>query len=176
MIWSVWVDIAGCKGCLCYNQLMTERFQTLQAVFVLLRNDKNEILLQKRAGTGYLDGYWDFPSGHVEFGESLRDTASRETKEEINIDVAPEDLELIHIEQFFVERNYINYTFEARSWQREPRICEPEKCSAIGWFSTDALPRKCVNAVRAVEASGFSSELTYSVTNKTNYASLIADR
>ena len=110
---------------------MTERFQTLQAVFVLLRNDKNEILLQKRAGTGYLDGYWDFPSGHVEFGESLRDTASRETKEEINIDVAPEDLELIHIKQFFVERNYINYTFEARSWQGEPRICEPEKCSAL---------------------------------------------
>ena len=83
---------------------MTERFQTIQAVFVLLRNDKNEILLQQRSGTGYLDGYWDFPSGHVELGESLRDTASRETKEEIDINVAPQDLELIHIEQFFVER------------------------------------------------------------------------
>ena len=153
---------------------MVERFQTLQAVFVLLRNGKNEILLQQRSGTGYLDGYWDFPSGHVELGESLRDTASRETKEEIDIDVAPEDLNLIHIEQFFVERNYINYTFEAKSWTGEPRICEPEKCSAIGWFDIAALPSKCVNAVRAVEAAGFSPDLTYSITNKTNYIELIA--
>ena len=155
---------------------MTERFQTRQAVFVLLRNDKNEILLQQRSGTGYLDGYWDFPSGHVELGESLRNTASRETKEEIDIDIAAEDLELVHIEQFFVDRNYINYTFEARLWQGEPRICEPEKCSAIGWFSADALPSKCVNAVRAVEATGFSSELTYSVTDKANYVALVAEK
>ena len=155
---------------------MTERFQTLQAVFVVLRNDKNQILLQQRSGTGYLDGYWDFPSGHVEFGESLRDTASRETKEEIDIDVTPEDLDLIHIEQFFVERNYVNYTFEAKSWKGAPRICEPEKCNAIGWFDADALPSKCVNAVRAVEATGFSSDLTYSVTDETNYLELIAEK
>ena len=155
---------------------MTERFQTLQAVFILLRNDKNEILLQQRSGTGYLDGYWDFPSGHVELGEPVRDTACRETKEEIDIDIAPEDLNLIHIEQFFVERNYVNYTFEARSWQGAPRTCEPEKCSAIGWFPTNALPSKCVNAVRAVEATGFSSELTYSVTDKINYVDLIAEK
>ena len=152
---------------------MTERFQTLQAVFVLLRNDKNEILLQQRSGAGYLDGYWDFPSGHVEFGESLRDTASRETKEEVDIDVAPDDLELIHIEQFFVERNYVNYIFEARSWSGTPAICEPEKCSQIKWFAIDTLPSKCVNAVRAAESTGFSPDLTYSITDKSNYLALI---
>ena len=155
---------------------MTERFQTRQAVFVLLRNEKNEILLQQRSGTGYLDGYWDFPSGHVEFGESLRTTATRETKEEIDIDIAPEDLDLIHIEQFFVDRNYVNYTFEARSWAGTPRICEPEKCGAIAWFATDSLPSKCVNAVRAVEATSFSPDLTYSVTDTENYDELIAER
>ena len=57
-----------------------------------------------------------------------------------------------------------------------PRICEPEKCSAIGWFAPDALPSKCVNAVRAVEATGFSTDLTYSMTDKTNYANLIAEK
>lgn len=155
---------------------MSERFQVLQAVFVILRNKENEILLQKRAGTGYFDGYWDFPSGHVELGESLRDAVSRETKEETSINVAPVNLSLIHIEQFFVDRNYINYTFVARKWDGEPRICEPNKCSDLGWFAADALPSKCVNAVRAVEASGFSPDLTYSVTEKTNFAALIAER
>ncbi|MGH7241490.1 MAG: NUDIX domain-containing protein, partial [Candidatus Saccharimonadales bacterium] len=43
----------------------SERFQTHVAVFVIIRNDAGEILLQKRQNTSYLDGYWDFPSGHV---------------------------------------------------------------------------------------------------------------
>jgi 8-oxo-dGTP diphosphatase len=152
---------------------MSERFMTRQAVFVVIRNDKNEILLQQRSGTGYLDGYWDLPSGHAEFGESLRDSAIRETKEEVGVEAAPEDLRLIHIEQFFVDHNYVNYTFEATTWSGEPKICEPEKCSAIGWFAVDALPEKCVNAVRANEEVGFSSELTYSVTDASNYAALL---
>lgn len=49
-----------------------ERFVTRMAVFVCVRNQKGEILLQQRTNTGYLDGYWDFAaSGHVEYGESV---------------------------------------------------------------------------------------------------------
>ncbi len=44
-----------------------KRFMTRQAVFVVLRNGNGEVLLQQRANTGYLDGYWDLPSGHVEY-------------------------------------------------------------------------------------------------------------
>ena len=152
---------------------MTERHLTRQAVFIVLRNEKGEILLQQRANTGYLDGYWDLPSGHIEYGESLRDCAARETKEEVDVDVSPEDLSLIHIEQFYVEKDYVNYTFEAKQWNGTPSIAEPEKCSAIGWFAVDALPDKCVNAVRSNEQSNFSSDLTYSVTTAANYDSLI---
>jgi 8-oxo-dGTP diphosphatase len=78
---------------------------TRQAVFMVLRNDKNEILLQQRSGTGYLDGYWDLPSGHVEYGESLLRSVVRETKEEVGVEVAPEDSRLIHIDQFYVDQD-----------------------------------------------------------------------
>lgn len=151
---------------------MTERHMTRQAVFIVIRNEKNEILLQQRANTGYLDGYWDLPSGHIECGESLRDCAARELKEEVDVVVLPEDLTLIHVEQFFVEKDYVNYTFEAKNWSGEPKIGEPEKCSAIGWFAVNALPDNCVNAVRSNEETGFSKELTYSVTTSANYATL----
>ncbi len=149
---------------------------TRQAVFVVLRNDKNEILLQKRKNTKYLDDYWDMPSGHIELGESIRDATARETLEEVGVEVNPEDLKLIHIEQFFVDSNYVNYTFEANSWRGTPRVCEPDKCSAIGWFAIEALPDKCVNAIRANEATGFSSELTWSITDTSNYDELVTDR
>ena len=151
-----------------------ERFTTRIAVFVIVRNDTGEILLQQRAaGANYLEGYWDFPSGHGEYGESLRDTAIRELNEEVGLDADPKDLRLVHIEQFFVEKNYINFIFELDKWTGTPKVCEPDKCSAVDWFTADALPEQCVNAVRAAEEAGFSDELTYSITDKESYSKMI---
>lgn len=45
-------------------------------------NDNNEILLIKGPRRG-----WEMPGGQVEEGESLRDAAIRETKEESGIDI-----------------------------------------------------------------------------------------
>ena len=154
---------------------MAERFMVRVAVFVILRNDKGEILLQRRAQTNYLDGYWDLPSGHVERGESLRDTAVRELLEEVGVRVVVEELKLVNIDQVFLNHDYINFTFEAKHWQGEPKICEPQKCSAIGWFAPDALPDKCVNVVRVNERTGFSEELTYAVVDESAYKSLMGE-
>lgn len=41
---------------------MKERYRTLSAVMLMLireNNGKEEILLQKRKNTGYMDGHWD---------------------------------------------------------------------------------------------------------------------
>ena len=149
---------------------MADRFVTRVAVFVVVRDNEGKILLQQRAaGAKYLEGYWDFPSGHGEYGESLRDSAIRELKEEVGLDGKPEDLRLIHIEQFFVDEEYINFIFELDKWSGTPQVCEPDKCSAIGWFAPDTLPEKCVNAVRAAESAGFSNELTYSITDREQF-------
>lgn len=45
-------------------------------------NDKNELLLIKGPRRG-----WEMPGGQVEVGESLREAAIRETKEESGIDI-----------------------------------------------------------------------------------------
>ena len=65
---------------------MGEKYRTLSAVMLMLsRTDENgeeEILLQKRMNTGYMDGYWDFSaSGHVEDNEPMRIATVREEKE-----------------------------------------------------------------------------------------------
>jgi 8-oxo-dGTP pyrophosphatase MutT (NUDIX family) len=153
---------------------MSERVLTKWAVFVIVRNEKGEILLQQRARSArYLNGYWDLPSGHGEYDEDIRATAIRELKEEVDLNGRQEDLRLVHIDQYFVEVNYINFIFALDKWSGEPKACEPDKCDGVAWFAPDKLPEKCVNVVRAVEAAGFTDDLTYSVTNKDTYYGLM---
>ena len=45
---------------------------------VLFFNEKNEILLHERA----VNGFWGYPGGSMEFGETFEDTAKREALEE----------------------------------------------------------------------------------------------
>ncbi|WP_313894428.1 NUDIX hydrolase [Psychrobacillus sp.] len=60
---------------------MTPPKHILSAATIVL-NDQNEILLIKGPRRG-----WEMPGGQVEEGESLKDAAIRETKEESGIDI-----------------------------------------------------------------------------------------
>ena len=63
-----------------------QRFRITTAVYIILiKNGK--ILLSLREGTGYMDGMYGLPSGHLEANESIADACIREIKEEININV-----------------------------------------------------------------------------------------
>lgn len=46
-----------------------------------------EILLALRKNTGYRDGKYELPGGHVEEGEDLMQAMVREAKEELMIEV-----------------------------------------------------------------------------------------
>ncbi len=66
-------------------------------VWIWIINDKNEILVQKRASqkTNY-PGFWDMSvAGHVNAGEISIDGAIRETYEEIGIKTSFKDYEFI---------------------------------------------------------------------------------
>ncbi|WP_019414897.1 NUDIX hydrolase [Paenisporosarcina sp. TG20] len=60
---------------------MTPPKHIVSAATIVL-NDQNEILLIKGPRRG-----WEMPGGQVEEGESLKDAAIRETKEESGIDI-----------------------------------------------------------------------------------------
>ena len=63
------------------------------AVYLVLQSG-NEVLLSKRFNTGYADGMYSLPAGHVDIGESAIQAMVREAKEEIDITILPEDLVL----------------------------------------------------------------------------------
>jgi len=52
-------------------------------VAIIILNDENQVLLQKRADVGL----WGIPSGHIEKGETVSEAAIREVKEETNLDI-----------------------------------------------------------------------------------------
>jgi len=55
------------------------------AVFVVLIDKNERVLLHRRYRTGYMDGFYTFPSGHLEMGESLQVGAARELLEETGL-------------------------------------------------------------------------------------------
>ena len=56
-------------------------------VSIALINNENEILLSKRPEKKHLSGFWEFPGGKVEEGETPEKALIREVKEELNIDI-----------------------------------------------------------------------------------------
>ena len=78
---------------LCMGELK-HRFVLLQdGAAAIILNNKNQILLQSRADRDK----WGLPGGCQELGERFQDTIIREIKEETNLDVKEEDLELVDI-------------------------------------------------------------------------------
>lgn len=128
---------------------MGEKYRTFSAVMVMLsrknEDGEEEILLQKRQNTGYMDGYWDFSaSGHVEENESMKMAAMREAKEEIGVNIKIEDLEpmcIIHKNKGLI---YYNGYFKVTKWEKDPCINEPQKCEEIRWFKIDELPENLI--------------------------------
>ena len=125
---------------------MTEPFKIFGAVFVFLQCE-GKIFLMRRANTGYRDGYYALPSGHIEHNESVLNAAVREVKEETGLSIQPEQLKFAHALYRRSDRTYADYYFTCDSWEGEPIIAEPHKCDAADWFSVDELPEKVPSEV-----------------------------
>ncbi len=124
----------------------SEKYRSLVAVYAILVNDKNEVLLGRRCNTGYLNGWYDVPAGHLEDGETLREAAVRELLEEAGVKAVVDDLELVELShrKSTDNRVYVDVFFKVKKWEGEPSIREPKKCDRMGWFPMDALPEKIV--------------------------------
>ena len=126
--------------------------------YVVLRR-ADEVLLQLRQGTGYLDGHWSAAAaGHVEAEESASGAAIREAFEELGVSIAAEDLfplTAMHRSQRSgtTVEGRMDFFFTCATWTGTPRIMEPEKASDLAWFRLDELPEQMVPHERFVLGS-----------------------
>lgn len=128
------------------------------AAYLVLRRhgpDGDEVLLQLRRGTGYMDGHWATLAGHVDPGESVHQAACREAAEEAGVVVRSEDLHPLTVLHRFepggpaVEQR-VDVFFEADRWTGEPSVREDDRAAAMGWYPLNALPEPVVPHERLV--------------------------
>ena len=113
------------------------------------------VLLMRRAGTGFFDGLFSLPGGHLEPGESVLQAAKRELSEELDVLVDPSDFTYRGVVHRLSDTNRIDFFLELSRWQGQPRIAEPEKCDGLEWYQPDRLPENTVPYIRsALRAEG----------------------
>lgn len=122
-------------------------------VGVCVRKEGKILLLRRINAHGH--GTWCFPGGHLEMGESVEEAARRETREEAGVEIDNILLGPYTNDLFEEGKQYITL-FAIADWKAgEPRICEPEKMTEIGWYSWDALPEPRFLPLKNLLASGF---------------------
>lgn len=110
-------------------------------------NGKVEVLLALRKNTGYGDGEYELPGGHVDAGEDLMHAMAREAKEELLIDVKEEDLKIAHILHHYTG-DRVNFILTTNVYDGIPSIGEPDKCEKLEWFDIKELPSNIAMKVR----------------------------
>lgn len=127
-----------------------KRNTNVPVVNVMLKRD-GKILLLRRKNTGWMDGYYGVPSGHVEAGETFRQAACRETMEEVGIKLQPEQLEhRLTFHQNDARGDIrVGIYFEAVGWEGEPHNAEPHKHDDLAWFELNKLDDRVIPTTRA---------------------------
>lgn len=114
------------------------------AVCVVIEKD-NKLLLLRRFNTGWKDGYYAFPAGHVEDDETFKQAAVKELGEESNLRAKENYLDLIHVVDVSSTSSQFRYFylfFKCNKWFGEVKNNEPNKCDNLQWFDKKHLPRK----------------------------------
>ncbi|MCG6227514.1 8-oxo-dGTP diphosphatase MutT [Vibrio furnissii] len=71
---------------------------------IIFNQDKSQIFITKRPDNLHKGGFWEFPGGKVEAGESIEQAMARELDEEIGIEVT-QQAPFQHLEYDYPEKS-----------------------------------------------------------------------
>lgn len=114
---------------------------------ILIQDDK--ILLLRRCNTGFEDGNYGLPAGHLDGNETAREGGAREVMEEIGIEIKPEDMNVVHVMHRKARKDErIDFFMTSEDYSGEVHNTEPDKCNELSWFSLDELPENTIDYIR----------------------------
>ena len=122
------------------------------AVGVLIRPDGDFLLTSRPPGKVY-EGYWEFPGGKLEQGESVEATLRRELQEEIGVTIAavhPWKIEMVDYPHALVRLNFCKvfewtgelhmHEGQSYAWQSLPVSVAPVlpgTVPVLAWFAQE---------------------------------------
>ncbi|MER7773348.1 NUDIX domain-containing protein [Kitasatospora sp. NPDC096140] len=109
--------------------------------------DGGTVLLGRRHNTGYANGLWHLPAGHMEPGETVTRSMTREAEEELGVLIAEDDLALVHTLHHLDAddgRSRLQLFFRPARYDGQVRNAEPHKCEELRYWPLDQLPTDTV--------------------------------
>ncbi|MEY3263759.1 MAG: hypothetical protein RL717_1236 [Pseudomonadota bacterium] len=98
------------------------------AVGILLKPNGDVLMACRPEGKPYA-GYWEFPGGKVEAGESVIDALKREFEEEIGVRIVSAE-PWCGVEHVYAHAHVRLHFYISRHWQGEPQSLEGQ---ALAW-------------------------------------------
>lgn len=111
-----------------------------------------QILLSRRFNTGYRDGEYSVPAGHLDGDETVSGAAAREAEEEIGVRVEADDIRFSSVMHRTEGDERVDFFVHIQKWEGEPFNAEPDKCDELRWTQMDDLPANIIPYVeRAIQ-------------------------
>lgn len=109
---------------------------------------EGKILLIRRYRTGYMDGHYSVPAGHLDGGERVREAAIREAREEVGVETDPENVSFAGVIHRSEGDERVDFFLVVKGWHGQPVNAEPEKCDELRWTEIDKLPKNTIPYIR----------------------------
>jgi ADP-ribose pyrophosphatase YjhB (NUDIX family) len=106
-----------------------------RVVAAMIVEHSGRVLLQQRA-IEPRRGFWTFPGGFLEIGETPEQGARRETFEEVGLDVEPRRLHGVYARP---EVGIALVVYAGESASDDARVTDPESLQ-VQWFGIDDIP------------------------------------
>lgn len=125
---------------------MGESYSMPVAVHIfLLQGDY--ILMSKRKNTGYEDGKLCVVGGDVESGESIYQTAIREIKAKVGVDIDKDNIKPLGVMHRNEGEGKIDFFFLVERWRGTIKNLDPDQCEKLVWVKWRNLPCKIIGYV-----------------------------
>lgn len=124
----------------------------VRAAVYLVFEKGDRILISKRANSGYHDGEWGVPTGHIQDGEPASGSAIRKAEEEVGIHLRMSEIRLAHVmhRSSLSDKtaDYIDFYFLVTNFPGEATNKQPTQCAELKWVQWNKLPANTVPEVR----------------------------
>lgn len=108
----------------------------------------DQVLLLRRFNTGYADGQYSVPAGHLDGGETVMAAAAREAEEETGLRIGMKDMGFSSVMHRIEGDERVDFFVHVRQWQGEPVNTEPDKCDELRWVNINKLPDNIIPYVK----------------------------
>ena len=109
---------------------------------------EDQILLLRRFNTGYADGQYSVPAGHLDGGETVISAARREGLEETGVRIEAGDVVFSSVVHRRDGDERVDFFVHIHKWQGEPANTEPDKCDELRWVGVNELPDNLIPYVK----------------------------